>query len=650
MKQKQFLEVIDDDAARRRFADATVSLAPRGERVALDEAWGRVLFEDVRSLIDVPGFDRANMDGFAVRAADTFGATELEPAILTTSDVELTAGGDMPDDFEVAPKTAVAIATGARIPRGADAVLMVEDTALRAGGDLDVFRAVAPGANLSGAGSDLARGDVVLRGGTELGSRETGLLAAIGAAEVEVFRRPVVAVLSTGEEVKSPGEALRVGDVYDSNSRIVADAVRELGGLPLEPGIVGDDEERLAEAVRPLIADDAVDVVILSGGTSKGGGDLNHRVIDRLTEEYPGSAGRVVHGVAVKPGKPLCLATIAGKPVVVLPGFPTSAIFTFREFVAPLIRRLAGTDSATSREEAEFAAFAPVKIRSAVGRAEYVLVDLVPGNGGVAAYPMGAGSGSVSTFSHADGFIRIDRHHELVEEGAAVTVQPLGGAVRVRDLVVIGSHCTGLESLLGAVARRGFSTKSIHVGSRGGLRALARGEGDVAGTHLLDPETGVYNQSFLPEGVAVLGGYRRRQGIVFREGDRRFEGIAIEDLATLARTEGVRMINRNPGSGTRVLIDRLLGPSDGAFPDGYHAQARSHHAVAAAVAQGRADWGMTLEGLAREQGLGFVFVQDELFELAVRAACRERPAVSALAEILESVEGRDLLAQHGFGV
>lgn len=644
MKQKQFLEVVDDETAHRRFAAATAHLEPRGEVVPLAAAWGRVLFEDVSSPIDVPGFDRANMDGFAVRSDDTFGATEMETIELGLSAVELAAGGELPEGFEVGPGVAVPIATGARIPRGADAVLMVEDTARAGDQAIDVFRAVAPGTNLSGAGSDMGRGDVVIRSRERLGSRETGLLAAVGVDRVNVFRRPVVAVLSTGDEVRAPGEKLRVGDVYDSNSRVVADAVRELGGDAREPGIVGDDEAALLAALRPLIDDPDTHMVVLSGGTSKGGGDLNHRVIDVLAREHEGSPGRVVHGVAIKPGKPLCLAVIGATPVVVLPGFPTSAIFTFHEFAAPVIRRLAGTpEDAAARVDA----VAPVRIRSAVGRAEYVLVDLVPGRDGLAAYPMGAGSGSVSTFSCADGFIRIDRHREFVDEGERLRVHPLGGRVRPRDLVAIGSHCVGLDALCSELARRGFDSKSIHVGSRGGLRALERGEGDVAGTHLLDPGSGVYNEAFLPAETELIGGYGRRQGIVFRRDDPRFARLDVADVARLARTQDVRMINRNPGSGTRVLIDDLLG-ADGATPDGYHAQARSHHAVAAAVAQGRADWGVTIDVLAREHDLGFVFITEERYDLAVRSDRRDRPAVRALAALLVSDEGRALLTRLGF--
>ncbi|MEM7307417.1 MAG: molybdopterin biosynthesis protein [Planctomycetota bacterium] len=644
MKQRQFLEVINEDEARRRFDEATAHLTPALETVPLAAAHGRVLARDVHAPRDVPGFDRSNVDGFAVRAADSFGATELEPVHLAPSSVQLAAG--KPRQAAAAePGGAVPIATGAVLPRGADAVVMVEDTAPEAGGALAVFRPVAPGENVSGAGTDLARGEVVLAAGAELSSRETGLLAAVGVAEVDLVRRPRVAVLSTGDEVRPPGAPLEVGEIHDSNGRILCDAATELGGEARHLGILPDDEERLTEALRAaLVGDEAADVILLSGGTSKGAGDLNARVVERLAAELDDSPGILVHGVALKPGKPLCLAVVAGRPIAILPGFPTSAIFTFHEFVAPLVRRLAGR-RADRRGLVE--AVAPVRIPSAPGRTEYCLVDLVPGAAGLAAYPLGSGSGSVRTFSRADGFLHIGRHEEYVPAGARVHVRPLGAEVRSADLIAIGSHCVGLDRLLSLLGAGGLRTKMIPVGSRGGLDALARGEGDVAGTHLLDEESGVYNLPLLPAGVAVLGGYGRRQGLVFRPGDERFEGRALDELRAAVALPGVRMVNRNPGSGTRVLLDRFLGATRGEEPDGYHLQARSHHAVAAAVAQERADWGFTLDSLAAQNGLAFVFVQEERFDVVARDERRERPAVRALAELLRSPEGARALRGQG---
>ena len=371
------------------------------------------------------------------------------------------------------------------MPRGADAVVMVEHAHVR-GGDLLVTRAVTPGSGVSFAGTDITTGETVLRRGQCLTSRDTGVLAAIGVARVDVWRKPIVAILSTGDEIIAPGEPMEAAKVYDSNAQILSDAVRELGGEPMRLGIVGDDVTALRERLRQAIA--SADVVLLSGGTSKGAGDVSYRVVAELNDP-----GIVAHGVALKPGKPICLAATHGIPVVVLPGFPTSAIFTFHEFVAPVIREKAGR---RSESQATVTARLAVKVNSEIGRTEYLLVSLVEtadaqtGRMSLAAYPMGQGSGSVTTFSRADGFTTIGRHEEIVEAGTSIDVRVLGSELQLADLVVIGSHCIGLDYLLGELQQRGVRSKFLAVGSTAGLEAAKRGECDVASIHLLDLKTG----------------------------------------------------------------------------------------------------------------------------------------------------------------
>ncbi|MBM3694694.1 MAG: molybdopterin biosynthesis protein [Actinobacteria bacterium] len=644
MRQRQFLEAVDEAEAHRRFTAACAHLTPAEEWVPLAQAGGRVLAADITAPVDVPAFDRSNVDGFAVRAADTFGAEELRPVALRFSELSLAAGQEPPPGFRVEAGWAVPIATGGVIPRGADAVVMVEQTRPDEAG-IHVQRPVAPGDNVTFAGSDIGRGDLVLLRRRGLTSRETAVLAAVGLERVQVVGRPRVAVVSTGDEIVPPGRPLPTGSVYDSNQRMLLDAVAESGGEPVPAGIVPDDEAQL-EAVleRLLVGPGAVDAVLLSGGTSKGEGDLNATVVHRLAGRLPGSRGVVVHGVALKPGKPVLLAVVAGRPVVVLPGFPTSAVFTFHEFVAPLLRRLAGRPE---EEAARVEAVAPFRINSEPGRTEYVLVDLVEGPSGLTAYPLGAGSGSVTAFGRADGFMRIPAATEYIAEGERVGVRLIHRGARPADLVAIGSHCVGLDFLLGLLAERGFVVKSIKVGSTAGLAALARGEGDVAGIHLMDEATGEYNRPFLPPGIGLLGGYGRRQGVAFRAGT---PGLEVPDLAGLlaaVRDGRHRMVNRNPGSGTRVLIDRLLGDLR---PDGYTNQPRTHHAVAAAVAQGRADWGVTLDVIAATAGLRFLFLQEERFDLAVSEERRSRPAVAALAGLLADPAVRARLAKLGFSI
>jgi len=621
--QEQFLEVVDRDEAERRFRGA-LDLRPLGvEVVALCDALGRVLAQDVLSPVDVPAFDRSNFDGFAVRAADTYEAREERPRRLLLLAGEIAPGAA--PDVMVGEGQALAIATGAMLPRGADAVVMIEHTEAIAE-ELLVSKAVTPGFGVAFAGTDIAAGETVLRRGDLLTSRETGVLAAMGVDRVSVWRAPRVAIFSTGDELIEPGEPLRAATVYDSNARILADAVRELGCEPLLLGIVPDEPGALRERLRQAMA--MADAVLLSGGTSKGGGDVSYRVVGELR-----SPGIVAHGVALKPGKPICLAVEQRKPVVVLPGFPTSAIFTFHEFVAPVLRIFAGR-----RPEVRAARTARLatKVNSEIGRTEYLLVGLVEAEHGLTAWPMGKGSGSVTAFSRADGFITIGRHEELLPAGATVSVQLLGADLELADLVVIGSHCVGLDLLLSCLQEQGFRTKFLAVGSTAGLHAAARGECDLAGIHLLDPNTGQYNRPFLAPGLRLIEGYGRLQGVLYRTGDARFEGrTAVDAISAVRHDAECVMVNRNQGSGTRILIDRLLA---GAQPSGYPVAAKSHNAVAAAVAQGRADWGVAIEHVAQLQRLGFLPLQAEQYDFVVPESRWDRPAVAALRSLLEEPE------------
>lgn len=636
-RQEQFLDAVDRDEAERRFR-RHLDLRPLGpETVPLSEALGRVLASAVVAEVDVPGFDRASVDGFALRADDTIGAGARAPRRLTLVS-EILTPGRVPQ-LAIGPGSAALIATGGMVPRGADAVVMVEHTeTVREGGEtaIEIHRPAAPGQFIAFAGSDLSSGETVLRAGEVLTSREIGMLAAVGCAAVEVWRRPRVAILSTGDEIIAPGQPMRPGGVYDSNAAILAAAVEEAGGIPHPLGIGVDEEAVLTRLVRQGLA--SCDMVILSGGTSKGAGDLCYRAVARFDDP-----GILVHGVALKPGKPLCLAVTGGKPVVVLPGFPTSAIFTFHEFIAPVIRALAGLPGEAA---GRLGATLPLRVASERGRTEYLMVALMRGDDGtLAAYPTAKGSGSVTAFSQADGFITIGQQVETVAAGAPVEVQLIGRR-RLADLVVIGSHCVGLDLLIDRLHADGIGVKALNVGSTGGLAAAKRGECDIAAIHLMDPETGEYNSPFLTPALELVPGWRRLQGIVYRRGDARFAGRTLgEALAAALAAADCLMVNRNAGSGTRILTDRLL---QGDKPAGYWSQPKSHNAVAAAVAQNRADWGIAIESVARRYGLGFIAAQDEHYDFIVPKARLERPPVQRFRAVLADPAMRAALGALGF--
>jgi len=632
--QEQFLTVLSREEAARRF-QSHLSMQPLGEEtVALAASLGRVLARTLRSPIDVPPFDRSLVDGFAVRAADVAAASESAPVRLSLN-AETIACGTAPR-LEVASGTATAIATGGPLPRGADAVCMVEHTDPDGAGHLLVRRSLAPGQNIGFAGSDVAQGETLLRHGGRIGSREIGMLAACGLASVPVYRRPRVAILSTGDELVQPGEPLRPAAIYDSNAPIIAAAVQENGGDALSLGAIRDDEAALDASLREALA--RCDMVILSGGTSKSAGDLTYRVVARL-----GQPGVVAHGVALKPGKPLCLAVADGKPVVILPGFPTSAMFTFHDFVVPVLRAMSGL---AARQDVSVEATTPVRILSDLGRTEFVMVALTHGGQGLNAFPLAKGSGSVSAFSQADGFLTIEALADHLAEGARAKVTLFDPELRIPDLVIMGSHCIGLEIVIDALTEAGFVVRTVAIGSMGGLAAAKRGECDIAPIHLMDPQTQVYNAPFLEAGLTLVEGWRRMQGLVYRPGDLRFEGRTVaEAIAAALADHACHMVNRNQGAGTRIMIDRLIGA---ARPSGYWNQPKSHNAVAAAVAQGRADWGVAIEPVARAYGLGFLPIGEEHYDFAIPESRREDKAVQAFIAALGCQDVGEGLRAIGF--
>ena len=632
--QDQFLTVLSREDALARFEAALFPRAVPSELRPLADALGSALAEDVMAPIDVPPFDRSNVDGFAVRSADLASAGESTPVRLMLND-EVIACGTAPTR-PVLSGTATSIATGGPVPRGADAIVMVEHTQPAGPRAIEIRRAASPGQFVSYAGSDIARGEALLRAGTIVGSREIGMLAACGIAQVSVARRPRVAIISTGDELVQPGQPLRPAAIYDTNGAIVTAAISENGGEARFLGAIPDDEEMLESAMRQALQ--TSDMLVLSGGTSKGAGDVSHRIIGRL-----GKPGIIAHGVALKPGKPLCLAVCDGKPVIILPGFPTSAMFTFHDMIVPVLRRMAGLPP---RSDAKVSAKVPVRIASEMGRTEFVMVSLVEGADGLIAYPTGKGSGAITSFAQSDGFLRIDALADQMPAGSQAEVTLFTPHVRVPDLVIVGSHCTGLDLVTAPLAHAGLSVRSIAVGSLGGLAAAKRGECDFAPIHLFDEKTETYNTPYLSDGLELVPGWRRMQGIVFRKGDQRFEGLSAEGAVRAALADpACIMVNRNQGAGTRILIDRLLGD---ARPDGYWNQPRSHNAVAAAVAQHRADWGMTIAPVAHASDLGFIPFAEEHYDFALVKARKQRAAVQAFLDALASKEGRDALTKAGF--
>ncbi|MBI4258589.1 MAG: molybdopterin biosynthesis protein [Thaumarchaeota archaeon] len=649
VERKVFRTLISAEEALERFKQQ-YDAKPLGiEESKVGEAYGRVLAEDVVASLDVPGFDRATMDGYAVRAQDTFGAEEDAPLALKL--VGTVEPGRKPS-LGISGKETVEIATGAPIPKGANAVVMVEYTS-KANGFVEIHKPVVPGENVMAAGSDIMAGELVLKAGQKLSPREMGVASALGFATVKVYRKPKVAILSTGDEILSPGSSSEYGKIFDINAASISGAVLEVGALPLPMGVVQDDEEEMKSALRRALS--SADMVLTSGSTSAGAGDMMYRVIDDL-----GSPGVLVHGLTLKPGKPTVIALVRGKPVIALPGYPTSALMIFSVIVRPVLRALSGSSYESSRTVV--AAETAYRIFAGKGRRELLPVHLVADSEGkYLVYPVEGGSGAITSMAMADGFLDVSESREFIEEGENVDVHLFSEEMKLADLVVIGSHCVGLDFLARLIKRRhaSFDFKIVNVGSMGGLRAVGRGEADVAGTHLVD-ESGVFNKPYLErlelaDRVVLVRGYSREQGLIVAKGNPK----NVKGPEDLFRND-VSMINRNPGSGTRILLDiRLKDTSRGmkvSFEDmkkkiiGYESEAKSHTAVAAAVAQGRADVGVGIRTVAERYGLSFIHLADEHYDFAIPRIRLEKASVKIFLEALRDADFAKVLKREAPGL
>jgi putative molybdopterin biosynthesis protein len=405
-----FRKLLSFDAAKQLFEKSYPAKTVGIETVSLSNAHNRVLAKDIVSSVDIPPFTRSIVDGYAVKAVDTFDASEEKP-------VSLKFCGHI--EIGIAPRIVVEkglaaeIVTGAPLPKGADAVVMVEYTN-RQGNEILVHRPTSINENLMASGSDIHKNETVLKEGRILGSREIGVLAAIGSTEATVYRRPKVAVLSTGAEVVAPGEKLPLGKIYDINAFTLSAAVLEAGGEPINLGIIPDEKDKLTQALKNAL--NSADVVITSGGVSVGPKDFTPQVVDSL-----GKPGVIISGVAVKPGKPLTIAIIDGVPVFSLPGNPTSSLFMFSMFVRPILIQLAGRPE---ERIPTIKAISAKKMFPARGRRTFIMVNLsFDKDGRIIASPVPTGlSGAITTLTKADGFIEISEKQQFVDAETEIDV------------------------------------------------------------------------------------------------------------------------------------------------------------------------------------------------------------------------------------
>lgn len=618
MERRVYLESVRHLEALRRLVGALDrSEWRRGpeEAVATADALGRITAAPVFAKNSVPHYHASAMDGVAVRAANTSGARETAP-------LRLRLGQD-----------AFWVDTGDPLPPGCDAVIMVEDLGRPDEATVEITSAAAPWQHVRPIGEDVVVTEMVVPAGHRLRPADLGALLAAGVLDVPVAARPRVMVIPTGTELVRPTDAPQPGQIIEFNSRVIAGMIEEWGGAPEVHPIVPDDFARVRDAIARAAG--SSDIVIINAGSSAGSEDFTAAAIGEVGEV-------LVHGVAIKPGKPVILGLVAGRPIIGLPGYPVSTFLTCGLFVKPLVFRRLGLHAP---ETATVRAMLTRRVASTPGVDEFLRVKLGEVGGRLVAVPMPRGAGVITSLVRADGILCIPRESEGLGEGSEVEIALLKDRSIIRDTVVVtGSHDITLD-LLGsrlATTYPGRTLSTSNVGSLGGIMAIKRREAHLAGVHLMDEETGEYNVSclrrYLPGQRAVLCHLaRRQQGFLVAPGNPR----GIRGFADLARPD-VTFVNRQRGAGTRILLDYHLKREgiDPASINGYGREEFTHLAVAASVAAGSADAGLGILAAARALGLDFVPVAYEEYELLALEDDYRSEKVQRAIEILRSPDFR----------
>ena len=630
-KQKKYLDNQPLADAINKYNDALkaahIGGPHAGEHIPVGDALGRVTSEAVIAKISSPFYHSAAMDGYAVKFIDTFGASETRPMHLDV------------------PSQAVPIDTGDPMPEEYDAVIMIEDVEKTSDTEIEILKPATPWQHVRLVGEDIVATELIISENHVIRPVDMAAMIASGHSDVMVRRRPVVSIIPTGTELVEPGSELKRGDIIDFNSTMLAAMATEYGAHAVRRHIVKDDVDLLRQTILDALAD--ADLVVINAGSSAGREDFTVDVITELGEV-------LVHGVSIKPGKPVILGIVKGKPVIGIPGYPVSAALTFTLFVKPLIYSLLGLqtpgpDTITAKLSRQVA--------SSLGQEEFIRVKIGSVSGNLIATPVTRGAGALMSLVRADGIIRVPAESEGIAAGHAVTVELMRSTRDIENtLVCIGSHDNALDVLGNYLKKKHpeYSLSSAHVGSMGGLLALQRGEAHLAGTHLLDEETGEYNVSYikklLPDTKVVLVNLvYRTQGFIVPKGNPK--GIkAFEDL----RRKDVVFVNRQAGAGTRLLTDLHLKKLriDPAVVNGYYHEEFTHMAVAAAVLSGAADTGLAVLSAAQALDLDFVPVAQERYDLAIPGEFYDLPMMQALLGIIRgNNEFRErIVSMGGYGI
>lgn len=603
-----------------RWLKAKGSAGAEKETILTQDSLGRVTAEAVYAACSSPLFNAAAMDGIAVKSGSTHGASEAFPVRLR-----------LEEDY-------IPIDTGDPVRSPYDAVIMAEDLIETENNEIEIRAAAPAWQHIRPVGEDIVSGEMLLSGYHKIRPIDIGVLLSGGIVQLEVLKQPQVGILPTGTEIVEPGMAAGEGDIIESNSRMFEALVRENGGIPQRHGIVEDDYDKLKYAIQELVK--VNDIVVINAGSSAGTEDYTVHILREIGEV-------LIHGVAIKPGKPVILAMVQGKPVIGLPGYPVSAYVDFINFVEPVMQLYTGEKSG---ENQKVKAVISKRLVSSLKHKEYVRVKVGRVGEKLVAAPLARGAGAAMSLVRADGFCVIEQNSEGFEAGEEVEITLYRSLEEINHtLVCIGSHDLILDILADMLPEKYHGTflSSTHVGSMGGLMALKRGEAHFAPMHLLDEETGIYNRSYLKrlfpqEEICLIKGVKRIQGIMVEKGNPH----KIENIRDLTR---VKYINRQRGAGTRVLLDYQLKqhkirPEE---IDGYETEAATHMAVAAMIQSHSVDAGMGILSAARAMNLDFIPIGEEEYDFAVRKETLKLPEMQEFLEVLGSAEFRQRVERAG---
>lgn len=600
-------------------------LTPKSERVSVQSACTRITASAVYARICAPHYSAAAMDGIALMASITFGATETTPVRLTSSDY-------------------VVVDTGDKMPEGTDAVIMVEDV-VHDGDTVLLYSAAVPWQHVRQIGEDVCAGDMILPSFVEITPASVGAMLAGGVLEVDVVKPPVVGIIPTGDEIVPPCSDPKPGDIIEFNSTIFSGILTSWGAIPKVYPIIKDIKEDIISCMKQAVSE--CDAVIINAGSSAGRDDYSSLAIKTVGEV-------LYHGIAIKPGKPAILGYAGDKPILGVPGYPVSGIIVLEQIMKPVIEAMTGK-SVLPRETVEATVSrvmtSPLKYR------EFVRVRLgINENGEYTAVPLSRGAGVVTSFVKADGIIDVPQDCEGYEAGDKVEVSLLRPKRDLEHtLTIIGSHDPLIDEVIDILKRadKDSVVSSSHVGSMGAIMAIKRGEAQMGAIHLLDEETGKYNESYVAAhfkngGVKLVRGVKRIQGIMVARGNPK----GITSFSDIGR-EGISYVNRQRGSGTRILCDYLLKREgiDPATIYGYDREEFTHTSVAAQIAEGTADAGLGIYSAAKIYGLDFIPICDEDYDFLIAESAFASERVQKFLEILKSDEFKErLLALGGYKI